>query len=812
MKISLNWLKEFLPNLPWGFETVITRLTELGIEVEGTQHLGSNFTKVVVGRVLAVEKHPNADKLSICKVDVGTAAEGSLQIVCGAPNVAAGQTVAVALVGATLSMKSGETLTIKKSKIRGTESQGMICAEDELGLSDNHDGIMILDDALPPGEPLEKFIPRDTVLEISITPNRPDVLSHLGVARELAAAGNSNLVLPNAPPISFASQSQRIGIKDTEGCPCYTAVVIEGVRIEASPAWLQQKLKAVGLRPINNVADITNYVLHTIGRPLHAFDINKLSGEKIIVRSDVNEKFTTLDGKERQIKDGMVMICDAEKPVAIGGVMGGLDSQITAQTTRVLLESAIFDPASIRKASKTLGLSTDASYRFERGVDADAVQFGAELAAKLIIEIAGGVITEAAIVRPKPFTPKQVTLRPAKATALLGQDIAVEKMISILESIGFGVAARSDQQITFTVPSYRVDVDAEVDLIEEIIRVYGYNNISIAQKLASKYGDQKDSELLSIETIREASIGFGFKELLTNSMMPKAQADFFSEKVVETLNPLSEEMQAMRPRLLPSLLKVVAHNLNHGNRDLRLFEVGSVFEADAEGTYFSGYREREMLGLVITGNRFPESWGFKSEATDFFDLKGVVEMLLQKLGLLEKLRFIVYNQNALRLEIAAGVNADANLQPIGQPNMQPAGELMIVSADVLRAFGIEQKVFAAELDLTAIRAIIAQLDSRRQYLKPAKVPAVRRDLAFLVAKSVRSVDLVSEISATDSLIESVEIFDVYEGQQDAERRSLAFALKLQSYGQTLTDAEIAAVMAKVAARIGSKFGAELRQA
>ncbi len=395
MKLSLAWLKTFAPDLSNDPYTIASRLTSLGIEVEGIEQLGGTFTNVVVGKVRDCQKHPNADKLSLCKVDVGKANPSGelLSIVCGAPNVAAGQTVAVALIGAELMMKSGERLKIKKSKIRGEVSEGMICAEDELGLSEHHDGIMILPDDYMVGEPLETYLERDTVFDIAITPNRPDWLSHQGVARELV--GEHSLKRLSAPSLNFSSSTNRIQIEDTVGCPHYAAVVIQGVKVAPSPQWLQTLLRAVGLRPINNIVDITNYILHAIGQPLHAFDLDMLKAHRIVVRSNYAGKFKTLDGKEREVKEGMVMICDAQNPVAIGGVMGGLESEISFQTTSVLLESAYFNPSKIRKTAKTLGISTDASYRFERGVDRAQIRYAAELATKLILELAGGKVLEA---------------------------------------------------------------------------------------------------------------------------------------------------------------------------------------------------------------------------------------------------------------------------------------------------------------------------------------------------------------------------------------------------------------------------------
>lgn len=829
MKISLNWLSEFMPAPLPDAAAIASRLTSLGIEVEGVEKLGGTFSKVVVGKVVSKEKHPNADRLSVCQVsivnqDKDSEATGSggdlLQIVCGAPNVAAGQTVAVALVGAELYTAAGETVVIKKSKIRGVDSNGMICAEDELGLSDHHDGILILDDAYTVGTDFSTYEQRDTVLEISITPNRPDVLSHLGIARELV--GSAGLTQLDAPPLSFLPESRRVRIDDIKGCPAYAAVVIEGVKVAPSPLWLQNRLKAVGLRPINNVADITNYVLYAVGRPLHAFDLDKLTGNSVVIRSDVEGNFTTLDRKVRKIERGTVMICDAEKAVAIGGILGGLDSEITDETKNILLESALFNAGSIRKAAKTLGISTDASYRFERGTDAGAVEFGAELATKLILELAGGRVREAVHLAPVEIARKKMTLRPRHARKLLGTAIAAEEMMSILTALGFQVLNQTEHSVEVAAPLYRVDVEAEIDLIEEIARVYGYDRLAASGKLVSAYPEQRDPKSAFSDTLRRMMIGFGFKELLTNPMMPKTDAlPFLAEPktLVETLNPISEEMQAMRPSLLPSLLKTVARNLNLGNRDLQLFEVGSVFEKSDTGTWVSGYREREMLGIVLTGRREPAGWNRKAEASDFFDLKGVVEMLLRSLGLLDKTKFIRYTPNALQVQVSSG---GISREPVSS-DLSPAsiGSISSVPQDLLSRFDIDQAVSIAELDVEMLKK---SARFERLYQAPSRYPVVRRDLAFVVEKETMSIEMVAEIEATDALIQRVEIFDVYEGENKGKagnednhtdnttgkKRSLAFALRLSSKTETLTDEAVSAVVTKVVERMRSRFGAELR--
>jgi phenylalanyl-tRNA synthetase beta chain len=810
MKISLNWLNEFLPSRLENTGDLSKKLTALGIEVEGIETRGGSFTNVVVGKVLSREKHPNADKLSLCKVNVGHAVP--LSIVCGAANVAAGQTVAVALVGAKLPIKgkSGDptVLEIKKSKIRGEVSEGMICAEDELGLSENHDGIMILPETYIVGEPFEKYVRRDTVFEISITPNRADVLSHLGVARELT--GDTNLIKPTAPKLEFKPNTPRVTVEDTANCPYYAAVIIEGVTIAPSPIWLQETLQALGLRPINNVVDITNYVLHGLGQPLHAFDLDKLSGKRIVVKSTVGEEFQTLDNKTRILTAGDVMICDAEKPVAIGGVMGGLHSEISQTTKNVLLESAYFNPTAIRRTAKRLSLSTDASYRFERGTDYALPRYAAELAAKLITELAGGKITEAAEHKGELPKPLELTLRPARASAFLGANIPTERQVEILSHLGFKELRRDSTTITFLAPTHRVDMAEEIDLIEEIARVYGYDNLAPSEKMNAAYPQSRNALANFEDDVRLMAIGFGFKEILTNPLLPLAEASLFSENLVRTLNPVSEDMDALRPAMTPSLLKIISSNIRKGNKDLRLFEIGHTFEKDAEGgTYLKGYRERSVLGIALTGERLPVSWANAKAAVDFFDLKGAVEQVLQKLHLIDKSKFIPYTPSELRLVISADVRGK-NASDL------MAGRLQIVPKQLTTRFDIEQSVFIAELDMAVLKeaagAALAMV-----YQEPAKFPVAFRDLAFLVTKSVMANDMISVLNQSDARIQSVRLFDVYESQTGKSettvesRRSLAFTLKVANHERTMTDEEISAVVANAVEQVRSKFGAELRQ-
>ncbi|NTV45442.1 MAG: phenylalanine--tRNA ligase subunit beta, partial [Chlorobiales bacterium] len=590
--------------------------------------------------------------------------------------------------------------------------------------------------------------------------------------------------------------------------PRYIAVIIEGVTIAPSPAWLQEKLKTIGLRPISNIVDITNYVLHSVGQPLHAFDLDKLSGKQIRVRSNINGKFKTLDEKEREIEPGMVMICDAEKPVAVGGVMGGLDSEISDSTKNVLLESAYFNPSSIRRTAKKLGLSSDAAYRFERGVDPAGIELAAAIATQMILDLAGGTVTEMSIAEAEPVTKKTVSFRPERANAVLGTNIEPDQMVSFLTRLGFEKSSEENGAIRFSVPTYRVDVDQEIDLIEDVARVYGYDNIAASPKMVSAYPATRNRHENFDERIRQLMLGFNYKELLTNPLLKQSEVEPFSERIVRTLNPISEEMEALRPSLVPSLLKVISRNLNLGNADQRLFEIGHTFELAGEGKGESvpGYAEREVLCFALTGSREPKGWNQGKSDVDFYDLKGTVEALLHKLRILEKSKFIVYNPSCLQLEIT-------RVAGHGTIQNNIAGRLWIVSQELLARFDIAQPVFIAELELAKLKAFS---EFERTYQEPAKFPVVHRDLAFLISKDVYAQDIVEEILRSDKLIEQVDIFDIFEGNaKDAtfsSKRSIAFSLSLVSRERTLTDKEIHALSDKVIERIKTKFGAELRQA
>jgi phenylalanyl-tRNA synthetase beta chain len=810
MKISVNWLKEFIPSFSPDIPELVDRLTFLGLEVEEVFEQKLPDLKVVVGKVAEVRPHPNADRLRICMVDTG---EGELrQIVCGAPNVEAGMLVPVAGLGAVLTTVSGESFTIKPAKIRGEHSSGMICAADELGLSEDHEGVMVLDEGCVVGEPLASYLDVDTVLEIAVTPNRPDALSHLGVARELADC--SEIVFPEAPVVEFSRGGGLVEVQDTEACPYYSGTVIKGVTVAPSPRWLARKLEQIGLRPRNNIVDITNYILHSFGQPLHAFDYNRLSGNRIVVRDSADSRIMALNQAEYTLKPGMTAICDAKEPVAIAGVMGGLYSAVTDQTTDILLEAAYFSPASIRRTAKQLQLSSDSSYRYERGIDARNVKRVAEYAIALILELAGGKIETAEEFGSMPDAQKFVSLRPERVNAVLGSTINPSEMVRLLgkiciKAVSQGAVSADADSIAFAVPSFRVDIEGEIDLIEEVARLYGYNNLEPSPAMVSSYPVSRKVPEYFPDYLRNVMIGLNFREALTNPLVRKEEAERFGGVHVRALNPISEELEVLRPNLAASLLKVVAHNIRRGNRDLRLFEVAHGFsmipenERTGDGP-LAAYRETELLSLVMTGRRAPRNWSQRDETVDFFDLKGAVEMLLEKLNLLDKSALNIYNESTIGIEFSSTEN--------GKPGVLKVGTVQQISKDMLEAFELDQDVFLAEIDVTVLDRCF---ESGVVYQPPSKFPVVERDLSFVLPRHIPVQRLVDLAQKSDSLIRSVHVFDVFErgdaGIGEPGTRSVAISLELADRSGTMNEELISAVVSKVSNNARSELGAEIRQ-
>ncbi len=809
MKISVNWLKEFLPSFSPVTVELVDRLTFLGLEVEEVSEQRLPDSRVVVGRILEVRPHPNADRLRICMVDLGDG--DPHQIVCGAPNVEAGMYVPVATLGAVLTTLSGETFTIKPAKIRGERSSGMICAADELGLSDDHDGVMVLHDTCTVGEPLASYLEADTVLEIAVTPNRADALSHLGIARELADC--SEIVYPAVPVREFTRGGGLVEVLDAEGCPYYSGTVIRDVQVGPSPDWLVRRLESIGLRSRNNIVDITNYILHSFGQPLHAFDLKRLSGRRIVVRNDLSATVRALNQNDYRLEPGMTAICDAEGPVAIAGVMGGLDSAVTESTTDILLESAYFNPSSIRKTAKLLGLSSDSSYRYERGIDPCNVRRVAEYAIAMILELAGGTLGEAVECGRMPEPRTIVSLRPARTNAILGADISAQEMIRLLSRIGIPAASQgyvsSDADaIPFAVPSFRVDIETEIDLIEEVARLYGYNNLAPSSAMVSNYPASRKVPEFFPDYLRNIVISLNFREALTNPLIRRSEAERFGGLHVRALNPISEELEVLRPNIAASLLKVVAHNFRHGNRDLRLFEVAHGFEmlepeCRVSDGPLSAYRERELLCMVMTGRREPRNWNNGSDALDFFDIKGAVEMLLEKLNLLDKSALNIYNESTIGIEIAVAEN--------GKPSVLKAGTVYQVGRDMGAAFGLDQDVYVAEIDVAVLDRCF---DPRVAYEPPSRFPVVERDLSFQLPRHIPVQRLIELAAKSDPLIRSVRVFDVFERHDDsqgAETRSVAISLELVDRAGTMNDERIGSIVSSVSESAKRELGAVIRQ-
>jgi phenylalanyl-tRNA synthetase beta chain len=802
MKIVQSWLKEYI-KFSISPENLADRLGRLGLEVAHVERPGARYEGFVVGEVLSVEKHPKADRLTVCRVNIG---RDVLQIVCGAPNVAAGQKVPVGLVGATVPWNQhdpGKPFVLAKVTLRGVESSGMICSPAELDLGADADGIMVLDAGAKVGQPLAKYLGLDDVVfDIEISPNRPDWLGHFGVAREVGLLVRKSPVLPrvtlqesSVPIRKFLS----VKVEDRKNCPRFAARMIRGVKIGPSPAWMQQRLQNAGLRPISNVVDVTNYVMLETGNPLHAFDYALLKGGTIIVRQAApGAKFRTLDGKEHDLPPGAVMVCDGEREVSVAGVMGGENSEIRDTTVDAVLEAACWNPASIRRTAKSLGISSDASQRFERGADINGVEYALDRAAGLVLEVAGGELLKGRIdVYPRKVRPRQITLRVSRTNALLGTSLSKKEIAGLLKSAGIGVGQRGRDGLLCSVPTCRVDLEREVDLIEEVARVYGYDNIE-AKSVAEFDQDQPLPARSASDRAREVLVGMGFMEALTGSMHDEYRARLGGAEPVRLLNPLGVEMAYLRTSLIPELLDSVRRNQNHGNGDLRFFEIGHVFRVDpaAEGRLVEDYHEEERVAIVQTGEVVPRQWSSPARKADLFDVKGSVEQLVEELAL-DKARFISYStsdgltESSLSIEIH-GVQA---------------GTLGRVKDEIALKFGIEGEVYVAELRLSALAA-----GKGKRFESLPRFPGVRRDISFLVDRSVEVGRLEEAMCAAGGdLLVGVALFDIFEGGKvPAGKKSLAFSLDVMSRQKTLTDAEIEAVVRRVVGVLEREFGAELR--
>lgn len=820
MNISYNWLKEYL-DFDLQPDEVAAALTSIGLEtggVEEVQTIKGGLEGLVIGEVLTCEDHPNSDHLHITTVNVG--GEAPLQIVCGAPNVAAGQKVVVAVNGTKL-YDGDQCFTIKKSKIRGVESNGMICAEDEIGIGTDHSGIIVLPSDAIVGTLAKDYynVKSDYVLEVDITPNRVDATSHYGVARDLAAylkqAGKpAALRLPSVEAFKIDDETPAIEVvvENEEACLRYSGVTIKGVTVKESPEWLQNRLRVIGLRPINNVVDVTNFILHELGQPLHSFDAAKIKGNKVVVKAvEAGTKFVTLDGVERTLTDRDLMICNTEEPMCIGGVFGGLDSGVTEQTTDVFLESACFHPTWIRKTARRFGLNTDASFRFERGLDPNNTIYVLKRAALLIQELAGGKITGAIQdVYPKVVEPYRVEVSYAKINSLIGKEIPVETVKSIVDSLEMKIESETAEGLCLRVPVYRIDVQRDVDVIEDILRIYGYNNVEFNEEVKAclSYQTPTDHSYKMQNLISEQLCGCGFNEIMNNSLTRSAyysDLTVYPEKnCVRLMNPLSADLNVMRQTLLFGGLESAEHNMKRRRGNIRFYEFGNCYQYDEtkkkEGETLAGFSEDYRLGIWLAGNRVENSWAHPNEKTTVYELKAYVENVLSRLGLnLGKLVFGVLTDDIYSAGLSITTQSGRRL-----------GSLGIVSKKILKAMDIDVEVYFAELSWTALMKETKK--NKVTYTEISKFPAVKRDLALLLDKSVAFADIEKIAGESErKLLKSVTLFDVYEGKNlPAGKKSYAVSFYLQDDNKTLNDKQIDAIMKKIQTNLEQKLGAQLR--
>lgn len=802
MKISHNWLQQFIKvNLP--IDEIARLLTDLGLEVEGTypfQSVKGGLEGVVVGEVLQCEPHPNADRLRITEVDLGE--DRKVPIVCGAPNVAKGQKVAVATVGTTLYMHDGTELKIGKSKIRGEVSMGMICAEDELGLGSDHDGILILDNTILTGTPAAEVfsIENDTVFEIGLTPNRADAMSHMGVARDLKALCMLREIpfewsIPETSSFHVENTNSivQVEVVDTDRCTQYFGVTLTNVKVAPSPSWLQNRLKAIGISPKNNVVDVTNYVLHELGQPLHAFDASKIDSKIKVQTFPKGTKFTTLDGVERTLSDEDLMISDASTPHCIAGVFGGMDSGVTEQSTTVFLESAYFDPVSIRKTAKLHGLSTDASFRFERGIDPEIGIYALKRAALLIKKVAGGVVSSEIQEHAKPLAePSPLFLSYEQIEKTIGEPLSKKDLNTIVNALEININSVSETGIGLIVPHYRVDVTRPADVIEEILRVYGYNNLSSKplQFIANPPYSWKDAHKLT-EAVADKLTNFGFYEALNNSLTsPEHHSDFHDP--VTLVNPLGKELSMMRQSLMHPLLENIAFNSNRQQKQIKLFEFGSVYgQKDTE------YIESKRLGIAMVGSTFEAHWDTAQSPQPFFYCKGVLTDIFSGLGL-----------PSLQFESTKHDHFDQAFNLVYRK--KSFGVMGLLSKKVVAHFEIDQEVYYAELDWQAL--LKKSFSEGVTFEEISKYPIMRRDFALLVDEATPFEELQKTALQTEQkILKEVHLFDVYQGKNLPKgKKSYGLSFSFQDNKKTLTDPQVDKVMEKLKANFEKQFGAELR--
>ena len=825
MKISYNWLREYVNSslTPSEAEKI---LSSIGLEVESmesVEEIPGSLDGVVVGEVVECGKHPDADKLSLTKVDAGESE--LLQIVCGAPNVAKGQKVLVAKVGTTLTFTSGEQVKLKRAKIRGVESAGMICAEDELGIGTSHDGIMVLPADAVVGTPAKEYLglETDTLLEIGLTPNRVDAASHIGVARDFSAwlrfnGTDSRLVKPSVENFETLVKSSditpvKVTVVAADGAPRYAGLTFDNVTLAPSPDWLKKRISAIGLRPINNIVDITNFILHETGHPLHAFDYDKIAGHEVIVRrAKDGERFTTLDGVERELTADDLMICDAEKPMTLAGIFGGAESGITSSTKRVFLESAYFNPVSIRKSSKRHQIKTDASFRYERGADPEMVPYAIKRAAILFQELAGATVAGDIIdIYPEKIDRAVVEIDFERVERLIGKRIGRESILNILEYLEYDILKSDNTGASLSVPCYRVDVTRECDIVEDVLRIYGYNNVEIPERMVASItpGRKPDPE-----SVKEGLSAFlaanGFHEIMNNSL---TKGEYYSklksfpeENLVKILNPLSSDLNAMRQTLLLSGLEVVSYNINRQSSDLKLFEIGNVYSyspADdgdlSPALNLKSYKEGTKISLIVTGPGV-QSWRTSAIPASYFTLKGQLELLLRRYGI--EPADLEYSSAPSDIFSEGLVYKTQSGKEIGM--------MGTISQTLLKRFGIKQQVFAAEISWD----ILFQLIKKQKVLfkEMPKFPEVKRDLALLLDEGVSFTEIrKSAFKAERKILKSVTLFDVYRGDKIPEgKKQYAISFVLQDSEKTLTDKYVEETMTKLLKNFETNFGAQLR--
>lgn len=811
MHISYNWLKQFI-KLDVTPEETSETLTDLGLEVEGITHYESvkgGLKGVVVGHVLSCTKHPNADKLNVTKVDLGTGEP--VQIVCGAPNVAAGQKVPVATIGTELFDADGNAFQIKKGKIRGEESFGMICSEVELGIGTNGDGILVLDPSIAAGTPAAEVfkVVTDEVFEIGLTPNRSDAMSHWGVARDLRAGllQNSNneiqhkeLITPSVSKFKVERRTLKmdVSVEDYKKAPRYCGVTISGIEVKPSPEWLQNRLKAIGIAPKNNIVDVTNYVLHDLGQPLHAFDAAKIKGSKVIVKTvAAGTKFTTLDGVERELHQDDLVICDENGPMCLAGIFGGTRTAVSENTTTIFLESAYFNPVTIRKAAKRHGLNTDSSFRFERGIDPSITEYALKHAALLIQQVAGGEITSDPVdLYPKKIEDFSVFLNFNNINRILGEEISKETIKKILVSLDIKVHSMSDVGLGITVPAYRADVTREIDVIEEILRVYGFNNITFSSKLNATISNNSRTEDHRVQNIiSNLLVSQGFYEIMSNSLTTpdysNLSEDIKSNFQVDILNPLSHDLSVMRQTLLFGGLEAISYNINRKRGDLKLFEFGKSYHK-----MIANYEENKHFALFSTGNNVKATWNSKQSLTDFFEFKGYVNGILSRLGITK-----LNTQPAESDVFSEGIS-----YYLGKDKLVEFG---ILKKAILKEFDIKQEVCYADFNWENILKVISQ---KIKFTDINKFPSVKRDYALLIDENVTFDQIYALVKQVDkAIIKDVTLFDVYQGDKiEQGKKSYAISILMEDSSKTLTDSQVEKIMGKIKYQLENNLGAQLR--